>query len=102
MKTAFIFHIASETDLQTAKNDGVYRHQSQELEGFIHCCLEHQVAGVLERYFETTEGFVKLKIDTNLLDPDLIMENTVGGEELFPHVYGDINMDAVVDVLPLP
>jgi len=42
-----------------------------------------------------------MHIDTELLTPELVYENTVGGDELFPHVYGEINMDAVVQIAPL-
>ena len=28
-------------------------------------------------------------------------ENTEGGDELYPHIYGPLNVDAVVSVQPL-
>lgn len=41
-----------------------------------------------------------LVVDVEALEPALIHENTVGGSELFPHVYGAINRTAIVDVIP--
>jgi len=37
-----------------------------------------------------------MRIDSGLLQAKLVFENTVGGDELFPHVYGEINMQAVI------
>ena len=57
--------------------------------------------GVIERYYSDVTGLLLMHIDTELLTTELVYENTVGGDELFPHVYGEINMDAVVQIAPL-
>ncbi len=38
-----------------------------------------------------------LKIDTTLLLPKLVYEPA--GDELFPHIFGGINKNAVVEIL---
>jgi len=78
-----------------------YRCESIDSEGFVHCCKLEQLQGVLERYYSGVEGLMLLHIDPELLQPELVYENTVGGEELFPHVYGAINMDAVLKIAPV-
>jgi len=60
-----------------------------------------QLKGVIERYYSGATGLLLLHIDSDLLRSELVFENTVGGEELFPHVYGEINMDAVVQIAPV-
>ena len=50
--------------MESAQEKGFYEAASLKTEGFIHCSEEHQVAGVLERYFENKTGLVKLVIDT--------------------------------------
>jgi uncharacterized protein (DUF952 family) len=46
-----IYHVTAAAEWQVAQEKGFYEHPSLIAEGFIHCSQEHQVAGVLERYF---------------------------------------------------
>ncbi|HUR65855.1 MAG TPA: DUF952 domain-containing protein, partial [Chitinophagaceae bacterium] len=62
-----IYHVAFADEWKEAKQKGSYEHPSLKEEGFIHCSQEHQVAGVLERYFEGKTNLVKLVIDTDKL-----------------------------------
>lgn len=95
---ALLFHIAQAKDVDQAAQSGAYRCDSISSEGFIHCCDPAQLKGVIERYYSGVSGLLLLHIDSDLLRSELVYENTVGGEELFPHVYGEINMDAVVQI----
>jgi uncharacterized protein (DUF952 family) len=67
-------------------------------EGFIHCSQEQQVAGVLERYFAGRTDLVKLVIDTDKLSSKYVFDWSPSAQDTFPHVYGPINADAVIDV----
>lgn len=96
-----LFHIAQSQDIDAAALAGNYRCGSIESEGFIHCCKPEQLQGVIERYYSDVTGLLLMHIDTELLTTELVYENTVGGDDLFPHVYGEINMDAVVQIAPL-
>ena len=70
--------------------------------GFVHCAFAHQVAGVVERYYEgRVDEIVVLVIDPARSPSELRVENTSGGTELFPHLYGPITSAAVVAVEPL-
>ena len=82
-----------------AQQQGFYEAPSLKDEGFIHCSLEHQVAGVLERYYKNQTDLVKLVIDTDKLTSKFIFEWSPSTADTFPHVYGVINTEAVVDVL---
>lgn len=53
-----------------------------------------------ERYYSNLAGLELLLIDPTKLLAPIVYENTVGGDELFPHVYGEINLTAVIQVLP--
>lgn len=96
MTTPLLLHVAREDDLQTAERSGRYRAASLDTEGFIHCCYSQQLPGVLQRWFPERDGLVLLSIDTAQLDAELVMENTMGGDELFPHVYGELPLHAIV------
>jgi uncharacterized protein (DUF952 family) len=39
-----------------------------------------------------------LTIDTDKVTPEIIHENLEGGQQLFPHIYGKLNLDAVLNV----
>ena len=94
-----IFHIATKVDLAASQQTGSYRCTSLDTEGFIHCCDKQQLAGVVQRYYQGIDDLMLLVIDPGKLVPDLVRENTVGGSELFPHVYGPLNAEAIRDSL---
>lgn len=92
-----IYHVATIADWDVAKEKGFYEHPSLKAEGFIHCSQEHQVAGVLDRYFKQQTNLVKLVIDTDKLTSKYVFDWSPSSADTFPHVYGLINLDAVVN-----
>ena len=95
-----IYHLALVTDLEAARVGGSYRVSSLgrtlDDEGFIHASYPGQVAGVGERYYrDVREPLVLLVIDEARLGVPVRVE---GG---FPHVYGPIILDAVVEERPV-
>lgn len=93
-----IYHIATRADVDASKPVKTYRCESLQAEGFIHCCKADQLAGVVARYYTGVPDLLLLTIDPEQLTAELVFENTVGGEELFPHVYGEINTDAITHI----
>ena len=98
---AFIYHITTKQEWGLAKEKGYYTAPSLETEGFIHCSEEEQVSGVLERYFSGKEDLIKLVIDVEKLNSGLKYELAPSVNESFPHVYGPVNLDAVISVQTL-
>ncbi|HET9905227.1 MAG TPA: DUF952 domain-containing protein [Anaerolineales bacterium] len=104
-----IFHITSRTNWETAQQRGDYRAESLETEGFIHCSTISQVLPVAENYYKGQSGLILLGIEPALLSSDLKWEPPSGGApppgvpegDPFPHIYGPINLDAVIKVLEL-
>lgn len=66
--------------------------------GFIHCSFADQVDGVARAVFAGADGLVLITIDPSLVKAEVRYENLEGGSELFPHIYGPLNVDAVVEV----
>src|SRR5688572_20926223 len=93
-----IYHVTTAEEWKAAQEKGVYEAASLKAEGFIHCSEEHQVAGVLERYFSGQDNLVKLIIDTTKLTSRYVQEWSPSIHDTFPHIYGPINLDAVIDV----
>lgn len=68
---------------------------SLQAEGFVHCSTREQLLATAERYFAGVDGLRVLELDPSRLASELKYEESTGGE-LFPHIYGPINADAVV------
>ena len=90
-----IIHITTPEAWEGQKASGSYRQASLESDGFIHCSDESQVEPTWRRIFAGEAGLVVLEIDVERLTSELRYEQGEPGE-LFPHVYGPINVDAVV------
>jgi len=104
-----IYHITGLRAWREAQQRDEYRVESLETEGFIHCSTKTQVLPVAEKYYKGQRRLLLLMIDPSLLSSDLKWEPPSGGTpppgvpegELFPHVYGPINLDAIVKVFDL-
>ena len=101
-----IYHLALEANWHEAlaADDG-YRISSVdrtlEQEGFIHCSFAEQVQGSADRFYQGRHGVLLLSIDTELLDVELRVDPAGSSGQGFPHLYGPLNLEAVVDVTPL-
>lgn len=104
-----IYHLTTRKFWKRALATGDYRTDNLEDEGFIHCSTLLQVLPVAEAIFPHKNKVVILLIENTLLTSRLKWEPPSGGAppvgvvegELFPHVYGAINLDAVVKVLDM-
>jgi len=92
-----ILHITTKDDWQNASQKGYYEGDSLSREGFVHCCFPHQLETVLNKWFPDRSGLLILKVETNRLTSDFKCENLEGGTVLFPHVYGPIELTAVIE-----
>ena len=95
---SIIYHVTTATEWNAAKEKGFYEALSLKDEGFIHCSHEHQLAGVLERYFAGKTNLVKLVIDTDKLTSKFVFDWSPSLADTFPHVYGLINIEAIINV----
>lgn len=98
-----IFHLALAADWAAAQESGAYRistlGRTLEQEGFLHASRADQWAAVKERFYaEVPEALVLLEIDPNRLTSELRVEEVPEAGDSFPHIYGPLNLDAVVEV----
>jgi len=89
-----IYHIVI-SDVWETFHDVCYEAESLATEGFIHCSFADQLDAVLKRYYADAKAVTILEIDTSKLDSKLVVEPSTGGEN-YPHVYGPINIEAVM------
>ncbi len=97
-----ICHIIPELDWKKAMEEGSYQPSSLQLEGFIHFSTPQQVVKTAGRYYMNQTGLLLLLVEPTQLTAELRYEMPANAAELFPHLYGPLNMDAVVDVQPFP
>lgn len=100
-----IFHIADAAEWNAAVPRGEYtqstRDQTLAEVGFIHCSYDKQVAGVAQaHYAEVKTPLVLLTIDPALLTSELKVEPPAEGADPYPHIYGPLNVDAVLGAAP--
>ena len=96
--TSALFHIVTARAWRDAVDAGVsYRAPSLAAEGFIHCSAAGQVAGVANMFYQGLPDLLVLAIDTGRVRPEIRLEQVAGSAEPFPHIYGPLNLDAVVE-----
>jgi uncharacterized protein (DUF952 family) len=97
--------IASAAYWERAQRDGGHRVSTRgrtlDEVGFIHAGEAHQVAPVANAIYAGERGLLVLAIDPAHLTPEIRYERVPGWEDPFPHVYGPLDVAAVVATHPL-
>lgn len=117
-----IFHIANLGDWIAAKSAGEYRISTRGRklaeEGFIHAATADQVEGVANGIYRGSRGLVLLVIEADRVKSEIRWEPVsvenpearrivsevrqedpkAAGED-FPHIYGPLNTDAVIEAI---
>jgi uncharacterized protein (DUF952 family) len=100
----FIYHIALAADWAQTQRDGQYttstRGRSLAGEGFIHASAAAQVAVVADAYYRDAPDLVLLVIDTERVGSPIRYERVPGQPDPYLHIYGPLNLDAVVETRP--
>jgi uncharacterized protein (DUF952 family) len=92
-----IYHICEENFFKSQKQTGEYFSSTFKAEGFIHLSTKNQVENTLRRYYPSKIGLILLHIDSSKVVSELKYELASNGE-VFPHVFGSINLDAIVEI----
>jgi glyoxylase I family protein len=90
-----IYHIISTQDLATAQNLGKHHAASLDTEGFIHCSTKDHVLWAANKHYSGISGLQLLAIDPQKITATWRFD-PVPGIGMFPHIYGELNLDAVV------
>ena len=96
-----VLHVAKESDYKNSLESGLYGDFSIKKDGFIHCSTIENVVDVAnDNLREIQEKLIILCIDTEKLSSELKWEARGSKGIKFPHIYGLINLDAVVKTFP--
>lgn len=106
-----IYHITTRDAALAARSSGEYRPESLTREGFIHFSQRHQVLDVANAFYRGQANLVLLVVEPSRLKAELryeapahpsVSSSAPGPENQFPHLYGPLNMDAVLEVVDFP
>lgn len=100
MEKKMILHITFRTDWEQALQVGAYSADSLQKEGFIHCSTPEQVLGAANTHYKGEKDLVILWIDPTLVAPEIRWE--LSDRKIYPHIYGPLNLTAVIRVFPFP
>jgi uncharacterized protein (DUF952 family) len=96
-----IYKICPASAWREAERQGVYNGSADDLrDGFIHFSSASQVAGTAARHFSGQAGLFLIAVDADALGAALRWEPSRGGE-LFPHLYGELDLGAVTAVMEM-
>jgi uncharacterized protein (DUF952 family)/nucleoside 2-deoxyribosyltransferase len=99
-----LYHYALRSAWTDAVSSGSYtastRNASLAEVGFIHLSFDRQLDATARRHYADVdaEELLRLTVDRKKLSAQLLVEHAPSVGEAFPHVYGPINLDAVVSV----
>jgi uncharacterized protein (DUF952 family) len=103
---SIILHITYRKTWEESVSSGYYRTSSLNAEGFIHCSTIEQTVDTANRYFRNQSGLVLLCIDEKMVEPEIKYEPPSDASvhdsrvtALFPHIYGPLNVTAVVNIV---
>jgi uncharacterized protein (DUF952 family) len=93
-----LFHLVGREEWAGAEAAGSYAPASLAGEGFIHFSTAEQLPRTAARFFAGREDLLVVSVAAERLVCPLRFE-AADGEE-FPHLYGPLNLDAVLRVEP--
>ena len=97
-----IYKILGAEEWRAAEAAGVFAGSEVDLrDGFIHFSDASQAAETAAKWFAGRDDLVLVAVDAAALGDRLKWEPSRGGL-LFPHLYGELALAAVVSAAPLP
>ena len=109
---SIILHMTPRSDWEAAQKAGYHTAESLQTQGFIHCSTAAQVVKVANKHYRSANAdLVLLCIDTDKLASPWKFEPPINpktgeyeatADEEYPHIYGTINLDSVVQVVDFP
>ncbi len=94
-------HVCQREAWARALAEGVYKADTLTKDGFIHLSYPQQVVSVANVLYQHQKDLLLLCIDSKQVQAE-IKEERLGTQEPFPHLYGPLNLEAVVGVLEFP
>lgn len=95
-----LYHITSRENWAEAEIKRSYRATSLTTDGYIHLSTDKQLLATANRFFPGKSDLLVLAVNEKNLECEVKYEEADG--DSYPHLYGELNVDAVVEVVALP
>ncbi len=96
-----IYKVCPASAWREAERLGSFAGSADDLrDGFIHFSTRGQVAETVRKHFAGQSGLFLITVDADALGDALRWEPS-RNDELFPHLYGDLDLGAVVAIATL-
>mgnify|MGYP006288974759 CR=1 FL=1 len=96
---SYIVHVLPRSDWKTLREEGEYRPDSLGDQRFVHCSKPGQIVVVADYNHADHDELVLLLLDESEIESPVRYETDgEDGESAFPHVYGPLPLDAVIEV----
>jgi uncharacterized protein (DUF952 family) len=96
-----IYKICPASAWREAERQSVFRGSAHDTrDGFIHFSTASQVAETAAKHFFGQTGLFLIEVDADVLGDSLRWERS-RNDELFPHLYGELDLGAVTAILDL-
>jgi uncharacterized protein (DUF952 family) len=96
-----IYKISPASAWREAERQGVYKGSADDLrDGYIHFSTAAQVAETARKHYFGQTGLFLIAVDADALGDELRWERS-RNDELFPHLYGELDLGAVTAILDM-
>ncbi|WP_200531526.1 DUF952 domain-containing protein [Halorubrum sp. LN27] len=97
----YIVHVLSRADWDTFQDQEEYHPRSLDEQGFVHCSKIGQIGLVADYNHADDDELMLVLLDESHLDAPVRYETDgEDGKSAFPHVYGPLTLDAVIEIFP--
>lgn len=97
-KPLFFYHIVTPIQWKQFEGKNYYESPSLQTEGFIHGSTAEQLEVSIDLYYKEEPEVWVLKIESSKLQSELKYEPASSRNGFFPHIYGPLNKDAIVEI----
>lgn len=100
VKQRYIIHCIHSKEWDNVKSGNYYHPSSIERQGFIHCSDFDTFQKVVPNFKQKKDPFLILILDTKKINVPIKWEDLDNVGTSYPHIYGELNLHAIVNVLP--
>ncbi len=93
-----IYHLTFKKNRVLFRKSKPYRTDSLYSEGFIHCSPKDKVRSSAAKFFKKEKEILLIYIDQSKVRSEIIWEDSNNDNFLFPHIYGELNFEAVIEI----
>ncbi len=94
-KESMIYHFALEKSWKKQLKEGNYKPDSLNKQGYINASSWEQIKATYYKHFSRPNQLLIIVIDPLKVKSEIKYENSSEGDQLYPHIYGPLNQDAI-------